>query len=257
MLADLHIHAMGHGEREQKAEVLEPFIQTALAAGIGEIGFTDHDWVQAETDFDLIRRLQERYPQIKILAGLEVDYMDGREGEIRARLKDQPYDYVLGGVHHLGPERWPFDMSDYRSRWQEESDVANIYRAYFQTVTRAAKSGLFQILPHLDLIKVFGYRPAGPALPLLGKLLETLRDLGLVVEINTAGLYKPVQEIYPSPTILAACCRLGIPVSFGSDAHQAGHVGRSFADARHLALSAGYRHFVTLHQKKRIVHRIV
>ena len=254
MQADMHIHGMGHGERRQTAADLEPFIFSALAKGLAEIGFNEHDWVQRETDFEIFRFLQKKYPQIKIRVGLEVDHLIGQKEAIKAALHDQPFDYLLGGVHHIGADNWPFDMPDYKDSWQGELNIDQIYQLYFASVEDAAASGLYQVLPHLDVIKLYGFRPSQPVLTLMGSLLETIREESLVVEINTAGLFKPVGEIYPQREILAACCRMEIPVTFGSDAHTAADVGREFAAAVDLAREIGFRRYVTLADKEKVFH---
>ncbi|HHT62821.1 MAG: histidinol-phosphatase HisJ family protein [Bacillota bacterium] len=253
MLADYHVHSLGHGERTQTFENLESFVVQAIKEGINEIGFADHDWVERNPDFSIFEELREKYPQIDILVGIEVDHIIGRNEEISSYIKDQPFDYVLGGVHHLGENKWMFDMLDYIEGYRGRN-IDELYLEYFKTVEDAALSGLYQILPHLDLIKIFGFRPKKPVLSLMGNLLEIIKEKSLAIEINTGGLFKPVEEIYPGIEILQACFKMGIPITIGSDAHSYKEVGRSFDAACALAYKVGYRQIATFRQRELIMH---
>lgn len=252
LLVDYHVHSLGHRERTQTFKNLESFILQAIRTGIKEIGFSDHDWVEQSPDFSLFEEMQKKYPQVAIRVGIEVDHMIGREEEISSFIKDRPFDYVLGGVHHLGEDKWMFDHPDYQDGYQG-NNIDELYIKYFKTVEHAALSGLYQIIPHLDLIKVFGYRSEKPVLSLMGNLLQIIKEKSLAVEINTNGLNKPVGEIYPAYDILRACFNLGIPVTFGSDAHQSEDVGRQFDTASELIYNVGYRQIATFHKKKLIM----
>jgi histidinol-phosphatase (PHP family) len=255
LLADYHVHSLGHKERTQSLNNLESFVLQAIKKGIKEIGFTDHDWVEKSPNFSLFQELQEKYPGISIRVGIEVDHMIGREEEIYSYIKDQPFDYVMGGVHHLGEEKWMFDLPDYTDGYRGKN-IDDLYIEYFKTVEHAALSDLYQIIPHLDLIKVFGYRPRKPAVSLIGNLLEIIKEKSLAIEINTNGLYKPVGEIYPAREILQKCFKLGIPITIGSDAHRYEDVGRSFNAACALAYQVGYRQIATFRQKELIMQNL-
>jgi len=146
-------------------------------------------------------------------------------------------------------------MPDYIDGYQGKN-IDELYLEYFKTVEHGALSGLYQIIPHVDLIKVFGYRPGKPVLSLMGNLLEIIKEKSLAVEINTNGLYKPVGEIYPALEILQACFKLGIPITIGSDAHRSEDVGRSFDAACALAYKAGYRRIATFHQKELVLRNM-
>ena len=138
------------------------------------------------------------------------------------------------------------DFLDGYSLW----DTDDLYLAYFALLTQAVQSGLFDIVGHLDLIKVFGYRPTFCIERVIAPLLAAIKQSKMAVEINTNGLNKPVREIYPHPLILESCYQLNIPVTLGSDAHQADEVGRQLNFARELALEIGYRQLVCFTQRK-------
>jgi histidinol-phosphatase (PHP family) len=234
---DCHLHPLGHEGGFYQAERLRPFIEEALRKGLTGVGFTDHDWFVDHLDYRTVSLLQEEYQEIDLLFGLEVDYRPGREEKIREMISSQPFDYVIGSVHEI--DGWPFDhpeaMEEYKNR-----DVKLLYKQYFSLLRQMVTSGLFQIVGHLDLIKVFGYRLPGGAVHLAEPVLREIKKYRMVVEINTNGLYKPVGEIYPAKDILIRCFQLGIPVTLSSDAHQAGAVGRDFPRARSLLKEIGY-----------------
>ena len=93
---------------------------------------------------------------------------------------------------------------------------------------------------HADLCKKFCIYPDRDVMPLFRGLLETARDRGVAIEINTAGLRKECREMYPSPAILKLASDLGVLLSFGSDAHAPEEVGADFPAAVEFAKSVGY-----------------
>lgn len=250
MLIDYHVHGIGHQTSRHTIAELSEYVEKGIAADLAEIGFADHDGYLADLDFTNFSRLQNLYPQIKIRVGLEVDYLPNPPQPSADYTKAYRFDYLIGSVHFVGD--WPFDHPDYRSGYKEwEPDC--LYQAYFALVSQMVKSKRFDIVGHLDLIKIFGCRPDSPVLEIAGPTLQEIRKAGMTVEINTAGWYKPVAEVYPAAALLEECFRLGIPITLSSDAHMAGDVGRDIARARELAWKVGYRQVATFEQRKRIM----
>jgi histidinol-phosphatase (PHP family) len=250
VIVDYHMHL--RNEREEIAHdtwAVEPFVDTARRAGVDEIGFTEHVYyftqtrslwsVPYQTDrciydlddyVDAIVRARERGLPVKL--GLEVDYVGGREDETRALLAPYPWDYLLGSVHFidgLGVDGEP--------RLLDEVGVEEAWRRYFDTLASAARSRLFDSLSHPDLVKIFGLRDDGFD---YGPAADAIAESGVAIEVSTAGLRKPVGELYPHPALLAACRERDVPVTLGSDAHTPELVGRDFDRARELLRSAGY-----------------
>jgi histidinol-phosphatase (PHP family) len=107
-------------------------------------------------------------------------------------------------------------------------------------VEELAKSGTVDVLAHADLAKIFSWRPDPHVLAELHlQIAETAVRADVALEISTAGLRKPVGEIYPDPSLLRACVDRGVPVTTASDAHLAGDVGRDLERAVGLAREAG------------------
>jgi histidinol-phosphatase (PHP family) len=192
-----------------------------------------------EPYIDAIVQARERGLPVKL--GLEVDYVPGRENETRELLAPYPWDYLLGSVHYidgLGVDGEP--------RLLDAVGVEEAWMRYFDTLAAAASSGLFDSLSHPDLVKIFGERAASFD---YAPVADAIAAGGVAVEVSTAGLRKPVGELYPHPEFLAACRGRGVPVTLGSDAHSPDVVGRDFDRARELMRSAGYE-TVTIFERR-------
>jgi histidinol-phosphatase (PHP family) len=189
-----------------------------------------------------VRALKKRHPGY-VLLGIEADYRPHTIAAVKTLLDSHPFDYVIGSVHHLGA--WGIDderqIDEYSGR-----DVDDVWIEYLELVGDAAESGAFTIMGHLDLAKKFGYRPSRVLTAELDRLVERLARAEVIVEINTAGLHKPVGEAYPSSEILGRLYEAGVHITFGSDAHRPSEVGRDFDTAVHLARAAGYSLFASL-----------
>ena len=250
MIVDYHMHLRNEDEEiAHEPPAVAPFVETARAAGVDEICFTEHVYYFTQTrtlwtvpyqvercvyDLDAYvdAVLQARTDGLPVKLGLEVDYVPGREDETRALLAPYPWDFLLGSVHFidgLGVDGTP--------RLVDEIGVEETWRRYFETLARAAQSGLFDSLSHPDLPKVFGDRVDEFDYT---EISDAIAGSGVAVEVSTAGLRKPVGELYPHPDFLAACRERGVPITLGSDAHMPSLVGRDFDLARELLRSAGY-----------------
>ena len=249
---DYHTHTGRCGHAQGTAA---EYVQAARQKGLPGIGISDHlplvhlrDPVltmaadQLEGYVEAVLELKERYPGY-VLLGVEADYRPDTLDQVRTMLDQHPFDYVIGSVHYI--EDWGFDDPRQQDGFQER-DVDNVYRAYFELLGDAAETGLFDILGHLDLVKKFGYRAQSSLKDETRILATRLRSSGIVVEVNTAGLRKPVGEMYPAPEVLKVLAKKGVPITFGSDAHTPEDVGRDFGSAAALARKVGYSEYVSL-----------
>ncbi|WP_416768732.1 histidinol-phosphatase HisJ family protein [Sulfurimonas sp. ST-25] len=253
MKIDLHNHTSlcNHAEGS-----VDEYVAAALAAGIDVFGFSDH----APMDFDPKYRMKfeemEQYHgmvmdartkyegKIDILFGYEVDYL---EGHMDTRVLNADVDYLIGSVHFL--DEWGFDNPEFIGQYEHE-DIDVIWERYFGQVEAMAKSGLFDIVGHLDLIKVFKFMPKRDIVSIAAPALDAVAAAGMTMEINVAGYRKPVAEAYPSPALLGAAYERGIPVTFGSDAHAPGQIGLFRDEAEALARAAGYSECVYFRNRK-------
>jgi len=249
MLIDYHMHTplCRHASGEP-----EEYAQKAIEAGLSEIGFSCHSPMPSWYDpvnrmvaeqfpqyVEIVRRCQKAFPDFPVKLGLETDFHPGTEDYAREVLGKADFDYVIGSVHYLGT--WGFDnpeqVEGYRGR-----DLYDIYGEYYDQLAGLARSGLCDIVGHPDIIKKFGYRPSRDYASLELEALEAVAEAGLALDVNTSGLRRPVEEIYPSLRILKAAREMGIGIVFGSDAHEPGLVGFAFDRAVALAREAGYTH---------------
>ena len=264
MIVDYHMHLRdGDGELAHTASAVEPYVETARAAGVAEIGFTEHVYYFTQSSslwtvpYQIERCRYELEPYVEavleakrrglpVKLGLEVDYVRGREAETAALLAPYPWDFLLGSVHFI--EGFGVDGEP---RLIDEVGVERAWRLYFDELSAAARSGLFDSLSHPDLVKIFGRRVKDFD---YGRFVDAAAQSGVAIEVSTAGLRKPVGELYPDPRLLAACRARGIAVTTASDAHAPQDVGRDFDRARELLRSAGYT-TVTVFER-RVAHQV-
>ena len=253
MHTPLCLHAVG--------EPVE-YARRAVEIGLTEIGFSDHSPMRQE-NFDnwrmnfnqldeyvaKVRLAQKEFPQLQIRLALEVDFLPGHEDWIRELAARHPWDYFIGSVHYVS-DSWAIDDPQKLSEWKHR-DSFEVWQIYFERLTLAAESKLFEIIGHADLPKKFGHRPDRDCAPLYEKFLDAAKKSGCAIELNTAGLRKDCKEIYPSRQILELAFQKNVPITFGSDAHAPGEVGMNFAGAISLAHSIGYREFCRFEKRSR------
>lgn len=240
-MLDLHVHLLGHNDREANRENIRAFLDQASKRGLKEIGFADHDYYWDQMNFPLIREVAEDYPHLAVRIGLEAEYRPNEEGRIKHLLEQFPFDFVIGSIHEI--DGWIFDIPE-EEHMHRKKEADELYRGYFDVVTRAARSGLFTTIGHFDLIKVFGVRPSSDILALADEALTSVAEHGLALEVNTNGRYKPVGEFYPEQRLMEEIQRRGINFTLGSDAHCAAVVGRDIDEASQLLRQIGVRSVV-------------
>ena len=259
--ADYHMHTplCRHAEGEPTDLAAQ-----ALKVGLREIGFSDHNpmprddfdnWrMRAEQLDEYVAKVQQArrdHPELVIKLALETDFIPGYEDWIRELAARHPWDYLIGSVHYIS-DSWDIDNPAKLSEWKNR-DAMEVWTAYFERLAMAADSGLFEIIGHADLCKKFCFYPQQDCTPLFTRFLEAARGRGVAIELNTAGLRKDCREIYPSARILELAARLGVPITFGSDAHAPGEVGMNFPEAVESARAAGYTHCCRFTQRRREV----
>jgi histidinol-phosphatase (PHP family) len=240
----------------------EAYVDAAVAAGLTEYGISDHapqipepfdDWRMAEADlpeyFQWIERARAHAAgRIPIRAGLECDWLEGCEEWIADLASRYEWDYLIGSVHYLA--KWDFDNPAHLDVW-DEKNLDAVWSDYWETYTKMAESGLFDILGHADLVKKFAHRPAGDLSRFYEPAVDAIAASGSVIEVNTAGWHKPCAESYPSLDFLELACSAGIPLVISTDAHAPEEVGRDYARGIELAKAAGYRETVLFEKRRR------
>ena len=268
MHIDYHTHHERCGHAVGK---LEEYVQRGIQLGLQQLGLSDHlplihvdpasyypemamPMAELPHYVEECLTLKERYRGvIDLRVGLEADYIEGYEDQIREILSPYPWDYLIGSVHFLG--EW--DITDYRQvdGW-EGKDELEVYRLYYDAVKKSALSGLYDIIGHMDVIKRFGYGPQTPE----GKVevrtleLETLKviaDSGIAMELNASGLTKPCAEMFPAEHLLQEAFKLGIPLTLGSDAHDPAKLGDGLQEARSMLWHTGFRELAVFEGRRR------
>jgi histidinol-phosphatase (PHP family) len=223
------------------------YVEQARERGIQELGFAEHVhrfraalsvwdhpfWVENAVDdldayVDFVLAMREAGYPIKL--GLELDYIPGREAELAALVEGRPFDYVVGSVHFIADEAVDHEGYDV---WRSASP-GQVWQRYFETLGQAAASGLFDVLAHPDLVKIWGAGRPAPPRPLAEYYelaMPQIRDADVAVEVSTAGLRKPVGELYPAPALLRMCLAAGKPVALSSDAHVPEQIGFGYEQA--------------------------
>lgn len=268
MIVDYHMHLRDRPGNEPGGlyvlEQVEKYVARAAEMGVDEIGFSDHvyhfsqpqdpwdlPWMLERAGDDLVGYVatvegaKERGLPVKL--GLEVDYMPGSEDAIAQVLSRYDWDFLLGSVHFVDGLSIDMEPSLIASIGVEEA-----WARYFDWLGQAARSGLFDVLAHPDLVKFFGQRPDEDATSAAyRRALEGIVGSDVCLEVSTAGLHKPVGEIYPDQALLAPAFRAGIPITLASDAHVPEHVGRDLDRAVEHARCAGYETVTVFEGRRR------
>lgn len=257
MIPDYHMHTplCGHAVGEPRA-----YVETAISRGMTEMGFADHlplsmydqpGYAMRRHEVDgyvgTVQSLAREYSSdIRILLGGEVDFFEETVEADAALLADYPFDYAIGSVHFVGPG-FAYDHPDMKDGYARFG-IDEVYVASFGLAAKAAATGLFRVIGHLDLAKKHGHRPVDEqrVAAAAARALRAIAAAGSALELNTAGWRKPVGEAYPSPGLLAEAAELGIPLTFGSDAHDPLDVGADFDRASVLARACGYQRVLRL-----------
>lgn len=256
MKVDLHNHTTlcNHAEGE-----LSLYIEAAISKGINKYGVSDH----APMDFDpkyrmsfeqmdeyrnMVKDVQKKYQeQIDVLFAYEVDYLPGKMDK---RVLDADVDYLIGSAHFI--DKWGFDNPEFIGRY-EGSDIDTIWQEYFDLIRDMAQTGYFDIVGHLDLIKVFKFMPKNDITKIAEEALQAIKKADMVLELNVAGYRKPCAEPYPSKALLKRAFSLNIPITFSSDAHKPEQVGLYREEIEEFARSVGYTQCAYFKNRKRFM----
>jgi histidinol-phosphatase (PHP family) len=250
MLTDYHLHLRPDEEgttfdRYFTAENVERYRAAAAAAGIEELGVSEHVyrfrqaldlwrhplWLEnANDDLDAYCEFVRSTP---LRLGVECDFVPGAEGRTAAMLEARDFDYVVGSVHFVGEGDAAVDHDGF-DVWHGNADPEEIWTRYFDHFDRCARSGLFDILAHPDLVKVWGRDrpvPEGDLRRFYEPAVEAILAGGSAVELSTAGLRKPVGELYPARAFAELVVEARVPFALSSDAHLPGQIGFRYDDA--------------------------
>jgi histidinol-phosphatase (PHP family) len=277
VLTDYHLHLRPDGGDADVAEYhtqanVERYRAAAEDRGIAELGVSEHVYRFAQALSVWRHPFWETYAhddldeycafvreQTDLRLGIEADFVPGAEDRMANLLQERDFDYVVGSVHFL--RDGAVDMDDY-SVWDSARDPEDVWRRYFDTIAEAARSGLFDIAAHPDLVKYWGptqpntsgrprRTPEGDLRRYYEPAVEAIAEAGIAVEVSTAGLRKPAGEMYPARAFLEMCVDAGVPVALSSDAHRPEDVGADYEHALELLDAVGVRELCVFERRAR------
>jgi histidinol-phosphatase (PHP family) len=282
VLTDYHLHLRPDGQDADVAEYhtpanVERYRDAAEERGIAELGVSEHvyrfaqalevwrhPFWEAYAHDDLDEYCAFVREQTDLRLGIEADFVPGAEDRMANLLEARDFDYVVGSVHFM--RDGAVDMDDY-SVWHSSSarSAEEVWTRYFEAIGEAARSGLFDIAAHPDLVKYWGpnppsqptrRRPDGDLRRYYEPAVEGIAEAGIAVEVSTAGLRKPAGELYPARAFLEMCVEAGVPVALSSDAHRPEHVGADYDRALAELDSVGVHELCVFEGRERRVEPI-
>jgi histidinol-phosphatase (PHP family) len=278
VLTDYHVHLRpdedGTGaERYFTAANADRYREAASERGIAELGVAEHihrfvqsleiwehpwyrHWAKDDVDeyCDFVHGAGLRL-------GVEADYLPGHEDRVGSFLDGRPWDYVVGSVHFLRDEALDLHGEPDWEAWDvwRSGDPDKVWARYFETLGEAARTGMFDILAHPDLVKVWGSgvpRPDGDPRRFYERAMDGIAASDVAIEVSTAGLRKPVREIYPAADFLEMCLDAGRPVALSSDAHLPEQVGFEYERALDWLDGLGVRELAVFEGRSRRLEAI-
>ncbi|WP_159774073.1 histidinol-phosphatase [Streptomyces sp. HM190] len=255
-MIDLHTH---HERCGHATGSLRDYVTAALDMGVKVLGLSDHTPMFAEeadhalppvampkSEFpsyiaEALALKEEFARSIEILVSTEADFFQGRMDAYSRELAGYPLDYVIGSVH-MFEGRDIFDTTRWETVEDSEEELAAVKGRYFRAVAECARSGLFQVMGHVDALK--GNHPelgTVPAPAAADEMLRAIRDAGAVMEVNTSGGTKMHGGWYPEHDLLERAHHFGVPLTFASDAHVPERVCDQYPDVVRVLHDIGFR----------------
>jgi histidinol-phosphatase (PHP family) len=250
-----------HSHFDDGREPLEAYVLSAIDKDLEALGFSAHAplpletvWALPAKDFpDYVaetRKLKVQYKdQIRLYLGLEIDYIPGISEDFQGWIKNTPLDYCIGSVHLVKPGPgdaiWFIDgpAEGYFKGVETVfgGDARKAVTAFYEQSIQMVMTQPLNIIGHLDKVKMHNqeklFSTSEPWYQaLVDKLLKAIKEKGVIVELNTRGIYSgKSKEYFPSPVILEKCLRLDIPVMVNTDAHHPGQILSHFEEGvKHL-----------------------
>ncbi len=233
----------------EAADVLGPFWEREPRRDLAELTerFVKEDRnLSIERYVEVVGDAKDRGLPVKL--GLEVDFFPDTIDAVVDFLAPYPFDFLIGSVHWVGG--WSIDHDESVHEFKRRG-VGQTYADYFELETQLAASGAVDVLAHADVVKKFGHRLPEAPLDFYARVAAAAASSGTAVEVSTAGLFKPVAEMYPAPEFLSACFEGGVGITLASDAHRPAECARRRTVAIDYAAAAGYTTRVRFEQRER------
>lgn len=265
MKFDFHTH---HERCGHARGTIRDYIEAAIKNGLDMIGISDHSpyfsssedqafpgIAMAKSQFpayvnEVLRLKGEYQGKIEVLLGVESDFFPENVGDYRRNFDQYPFDYMIGSVHFSD------GISIFKKgRWDNLTNAQKIQakETYYDLIQESARSGMFQILGHIDAMK--GFYPAFTEIQTeaVEQTLKVIAECDIAIEINTSGKTKDSGGWYPSDEMLERALYHGVQVTFGSDAHDPERVGDEFELVRKRLKEIGFSQWAVFRQKQRFL----
>ena len=269
MLTDYHVHLRPDEAPSSFADHMTPanaerYRESAAQRGIEELGVAEHVyrfsaaldvwqhplWQKYAVD-DLDAYISFVREQTDLKLGIEADFIPGREERMRSLLEVRDWDYVVGSIHFIAEGALDYDKYDV---WNSGRSPDHVWRTYFTWLGELAATGMYDVLAHPDLVKMWGAERPWPDKDLrfyYDLAMEQIAESGIAVEVSTAGLRKPVGEIYPSAAFLEMVVDAGNPIALSSDAHVPDQLGFEYEQALELLDGVGVKELAVFDRRER------
>ncbi len=274
MLTDYHVHLRPDGPGSDAEDFFTPenaatYREHAEEKGITELGVSEHVYRftaaldvwqhelwrgSAKDDIDAYCAFVREDTDLRL--GIEADFIPGTEDRMADLLDARDWDYIVGSIHFLGDRALDMELYDV---WAGMDSADKVWATYFTWLGEAAMSGLFDILAHPDLVKHWGRTRPFPEHDLrhyYELAMDGIAASNVAIEVSTAGLRKPVNEIYPAPGFLEMCIEAGNPIVLSSDAHSPEHLGYGYQDALLYLADLGVTEVATFDRRRRTLEPI-
>jgi histidinol-phosphatase (PHP family) len=270
MLTDYHVHLRPDdpgtpADLYFTAANAERYRETAAERGITELGVSEHVhrftaaldvwqhpfWRENATD-DLDAYVSFVREDTDLRLGIEADFLAGREDRMANLLDAHAWDYVIGSVHFLGDHA--VDIADETDIWRREPSPERVWRLYYEALAASALTGMFDIIAHPELVKIWGSGRPEPSRDrrfYYEPAIEAMLDAGVAMEVSTAGLRKPVGELYPARAMIEMAVDAGVPIALSSDAHVPDQLGFGYEETVELLRDCGVREIAVFERRSR------
>jgi histidinol-phosphatase (PHP family) len=251
-----HIHTIF----SDGASSILDYCEAAILKGFTEIAFTDHltirpdgsaephslNELKLENYVREVRKISEKYrDKLTVRLGIEVDYILGNEEILEKVLGSYEFDLIIGSVHFV--DEICIDSSKDRALMEKEvreNGFNSFYSKYLYLVGKAVETGFFNIVGHMDLVRIWGFNPTNGFVE-EQKVLSLVKKRKMCLEVSSRGLRQPINSIYPSPRIMKKACELGVPITIGTDAHSVEEIDYAYNVLVHYVREMGYEKITT------------
>ena len=267
-MKDFHVHERHSGDA--KEATVEAYCLAAEARGIDEIGFATHLIIAGpETRYGISPELIPEYfkeiesaqasTRVKLRIGLEVDYFPDEVRLLDSLLDEYPYDFILGSIHYVAS--YDIGTREGFASFMAGRRIEEALDTYYGYWREAVESGLFDVMAHPDYFRR-PMRVINETLPCFNeygsavfKAIDSLKNCGVGVEVNTSGYRHGVNDCYPILGMMRAFNKAGIEtVTVGSDSHKVEQLGLDLDKAVKTLQEAGYSYLCVFEGRKS--HRV-